>query len=134
MRNVISLMCRFFLALILFCASTVLQAQSSDNPFQPGTTVEQVFTWWTGIYASALMILTRLQAVFFPNAGNFPKTAIRYILIAVVVGILFFTLGFTNAWGTIIGFVGSALVYDKVVDPLSSLPGLGWLKTPKPIS
>jgi hypothetical protein len=133
MKNFISLMSRFCLVLILFCIATAMGAQTPENPFQPGTTVEQVFTWYNGVYAAALMILTRLQAVFFPNAGNVPRVAVRYILIAAVVGILFVTLGFTNAWGLVIGFVGAALAYDKIVDPLSAIPGLGWLKTPKPV-
>lgn len=127
-------MSRFVLVLILFCINTALQAQTPENPFQPGTTVDQVFNWYTGVYMAAVMILTRLQAAFFPTAGNVPRVAIRYILIAAVVGILFFTLGLSNGWSIIIGFVSSALAYDKVVDPLSSLPGLAWLKTPKPIS
>lgn len=132
MKNFISLISRFALVLILFCIGTTLGAQTPDNPFHTGTTADQVFNWYTGVYMAAVMILTRLQAVFFPNSGSLPRTAIRYILIAAVIGILFFTLGFTNAWGVIIGFIGSALAYDKVVDPLSSIPGLGWLKTPKP--
>lgn len=124
---------RFYLVLILFCICTALGAQTPDNPFLPGTTVDAVFTWYNGVYMAAVMVLTRLQAVFFPNAGNVPRTAVRYILIAAVVGILFFTLGFSNALGLVIGFVGSALAYDKIVDPLSTITGLGWLKTPKPV-
>lgn len=124
---------RILTTLILLFFATALFCQTPDNPFEPGTTVEQVFTWWTGVYMGALMLLTRLQAAFFPKAGALPKTALRYVLIAAVVGILFVTLGFTNAWGIIIGFVGAALSYDKVIDPLSNIPGFQWLKTPKPV-
>lgn len=134
MKNFISLTSRFILALILFCIGTALQAQTPENPFRPGTTSGDVFNWYTGVYMAAIMILTRLQAAFFPKAGNVPRIAVRYILIAAVVGILFVTLGFTDAWGVVIGFVGSALAYDKVIDPISNIPGLSWLKTPKPLS
>ena len=133
MKNYVFLLSRFFLVAVLVCIHTALFAQTPENPFEPGTTVEQVFSWWTGVYMGAVMILTRLQAAFFPNAGAVPKTALRYVLIAAVVGILFVSLGFTNAWGIVIGFVGAALGYDKVVDPLSTITGLKWLKTPKPI-
>lgn len=135
MRNIFKIvtLARFFTALILCVFATAVFGQNADNPFEPGTSVEKVFSWWTAVYGGAVMVLTRLQAAFFPKAGALPKTALRYVLIAAVVGALFLTLGFTNAWGIVIGFVGAALSYDKVIDPLSNIPGFQWLKTPKPV-
>lgn len=127
---------RFLLLMILALLSFpfVCSAQDTGNPFHVGTTVEEVFTWYQGLYMGVIMILTRLQAWLFPNAGSLPRTATRYVLIAAVVGILFVALGWANAWGIVIGFVTSALAYDKAVEPISQLPGLSWLKTPKPIA
>ena len=115
------------ITLLLFFAllGTVAIAQNPDNPFEPGTTVEKVFSWYTAIYSGAIILLTRLQAAFFPKAGSIPRIAVRYILIAAVVGGLFIALGVTNAWGVVVGFLGSALTYDKVLEPLG-------FKTPTP--
>lgn len=123
-----------FMLLIIGGVMYAQNPENPDNPFFPGTSVEQVFNWYTGLYSGLLIVVTRLQATFFPNAGAIPKTATRYLLIAVVIGLLFFTLGFTNAWGTVVGFVISALAYDKVIEPASTLKGLKFLKTPTPVS
>ena len=135
MRNIFKILtpARFLAALLVCLFAPAVFGQNPDNPFEPGTSVEKVFSWWTAVYGGAVMVLTRLQAAFFPKAGALPKTALRYVLIAAVVGALFLTLGFTNAWGIVIGFVGAALSYDKVIDPLSNIPGFQWLKTPKPV-
>ena len=122
MRNLF----KCILLLLLFTLmGTVAIAQNPDNPFEPGTTVEKVFSWYTAIYGAAVILLTRLQAAFFPKAGSVPRIAVRYILIAAVVGGLFIALGVTNAWGVVAGFLGSALTYDKVLEPLG-------FKTPTP--
>lgn len=115
------------ITLLLFFAllGTVVIAQNPDNPFETGTTVEKVFSWYTAIYGAAIILLTRLQAAFFPKAGSIPRIAVRYVLIAAVVGGLFIALGVTNAWGVVVGFLGSALTYDKVLEPLG-------FKTPSP--
>lgn len=115
------------ITLLLFFAliGTVAIAQNPENPFEPGTTVEKVFSWYTAIYGAAIILLTRLQAAFFPKAGSIPRIAVRYVLIAAVVGGLFIALGVTNAWGVVVGFLVSALTYDKVLEPLG-------FKTPSP--
>lgn len=130
-RTLRSVFLMLFLGALLFIP--VAGAQSPDNPFHTGTTSGEVFTWYTGLYSGVIMLLTRLQAAFFPNAGLIPKTATRYLLIAGVVGVLFVVLGFTNAWGVVVGFVVSALAYDKVVEPASGFKLLSFLKTPKPV-
>ena len=133
MRNIIQTLSRFSLLVLLLFIGASLSAQTPDNPFHTGTSADEVFSWYTGLYSGALIVLTRLQAVLFPRAGSVPKVGLRYIIIAAVVGALFITLGFTNAWGIVIGFVGAALSYDKGIEPLSSISWLSWLKTPKPV-
>lgn len=118
---------RFLLAVVLVAlAGTMAIAQEPDNPFHQGTSVSEVFNWYTVVYGAAVTILTRLQAVLFPKAGNVPRLAVRYLIVAAVVGGLFLALGVSNAWGIAIGFLGTALTYDKFLEPL------GILKTPKP--
>lgn len=121
-----------FLGVLLFLP-VIVCAQTPDNPFYVGTSVEEVFNWYTALYSGVIIALTRLQAAFFPNAGALPRTATRYVLIAGVVGVLFVVLGFTNAWGIVIGFVGSALTYDKLLEPLSNFKVFSFLKTPSPV-
>ncbi len=111
------------LAILLPCLASA--QTTTDNPFHPGTTVGEVMTWYTALYGAALIVLTRVQAILFPKAGAVPSVALRYLIIAACVGGLFIALGFANAWSIVIGFVGSALAYDKVLQPLG-------FKTPKP--
>lgn len=130
MQKLLFTLTRFSLALFLIALfGTILAAQTPenpDNPFTHGTSLEKVFSWYTVIYGAAITLLTRLQAAFFPNAGSVPKVAVRYILIAAVVGGLFIAMGFSNGWGIAVGFIGAALTYDKVLVPLNVL------KTPTP--
>ena len=118
---------RLLLAVVLVAlAGTMAMAQEPDNPFHQGTSVSEVFNWYTVVYGAAVTLITRVQAVLFPKAGSIPRVAVRYIIVAAVVGGLFLALGVSNAWGIAVGFLGSALTYDKVLEPL------GVLKTPKP--
>lgn len=118
---------RLLLAVVLVAlAGTMAMAQEPDNPFHQGTSVSEVFNWYTVVYGAAVTLITRVQAVLFTKAGSIPRVAVRYIIVAAVVGGLFLALGVSNAWGIAVGFLGSALTYDKVLEPL------GVLKTPKP--
>jgi cytochrome bd-type quinol oxidase subunit 2 len=123
----------FRLAAVLVCVLVamvltplVLGAQTPENPFVPGTTADKVFNWYTVLYGAVITVATYVQGAFFPRAGAIPKVAVRYILIAVVAAALFITLGWANALSIFIGFIGSALTYDKLLVPIG-------IKTPKPI-
>lgn len=111
---------------MLSVCALVAQTVSSDNPFDPGTTATKVFDWYVVVYGAVVTLLTRLQAVFFPKAGSVPSVAVRYIIIAACVAGIFIAVGLTNGIGVVIGFLGSALTYDKVLVPL------GVMKTPAP--
>ena len=100
-------------------------AQTPENPFEPGTTVDQVFNWFTVAYGAVITIFTYVQGAFFKKSGAVPKTAVRYVIIAVVAAALFLTMGWANALQIFIGFIGAALSYDKILSPLG-------LKTPTP--
>lgn len=104
----------------------IVTAQNPADPFEVGTTVDAVFNWYTALYGAMVTVFTYLQGAFFPRAGIVPKVAVRFILIAVVAAALFLSLGWANALGVFIGFIGSALTYDKVLSPLG-------ITTPKPI-
>lgn len=115
------------LPVLMLAYSVQLLAQDTlpESPFHPGTTGSEVFTWYTALYGAVITALTYVQGWLFPNAGSIPKTAVRYVLIAAVTAGIFITLGFSNGLGAFVGFIGSALVYDKVLAPLG-------LKTPSP--
>lgn len=114
------------LVTIAGAAPLFAQAATPENPFHQGTTVEEVFNWYTGVYGVVTMALTYLQGLFFKNAGTVPQTAVRYILVAAIVGGIFIALGWANGWQVAIGFLTSAVFYDKVLKPLG-------LKTPTPL-
>jgi hypothetical protein len=132
MQNLITLLVRgAILFLLMLCAAlvfgqdTIPPTPTAENPFVKGTNVQLVLTWYDAVYSGLIMALTYIQGAFFPKAGSIPKVAVRYILIAAVVGILFVVLGFSDAWGVVIGFVGSSLAYDKILKPIG-------LSTPQP--
>lgn len=111
--------------ILLFFAATMAVCQTTTNPFEPGTTVEQVFSWYQALYMAVITVITYLQGTFFKKSTWIPNTAVRYVLIAVVAGALFIGLGWANALSIFIGFIGAALTYDKVLKPFG-------LVTPKP--
>ena len=117
MKN-LKFLLRFSALLVLCLVASKLSAQTPENPFETGTNAGAVFTWYTALYGGVVTALTYLQAAFFPKAGAVPKTAVRYILIAGVTAAIFITLGLSNGLGVFIGFIGSALTYDKVLAPL----------------
>lgn len=119
----------FLLPVLLLAYSVQLLAQDTlpESPFHPGATGAEIFTWYTALYGAVVTALTYVQGWLFPKAGSIPKTAVRYVLIAAVTAGIFITLGFSNGLGAFVGFIGSALVYDKVLSPLG-------LKTPTPIA
>lgn len=108
------------LPVMLLLAAVRLAAQDTlpENPFHPGTTGSEVFTWYTALYGAVVTTVTYLQGWLFPKAGMIPKTAVRYVLIAVVTAGIFISLGFTTGLGAFVGFIGAALTYDKVLSPL----------------
>jgi len=111
------------MSLMLFLVLSSAFAQEpivSDNPFHQGTTSGEVFNWYTGVYSAIVILLTYIQGVIKSPFLAKIKPAVKYIVIAVVVGLLFYTLGWLNAIGIVIAFVSSALAYDKVLKP----PGL----------
>ena len=113
---------RFFAFLLFLVVASILSAQNPDeptNPFYPGTTSGQVFDWWTGLYAALVSAITYIQGVFFKNSklGKL-NTSLKYLTIAAVVAALFMSMGWLNAVQVLIGFVGSAIGYDKVLKPL----------------
>lgn len=118
---------RILTLLILLFAGTALICQTPSDPFQIGTTSEQVFTWYTAIYGAVITAVTYVQGAFFKNSKWIPNTAVRYILIAVVAAALFLSLGWINAIQVFIGFIGAAITYDKILSPLG-------LKTPKKVA
>lgn len=110
-----------FLAIVqtLFCQTEVTP---QENPFSSS---DKAFSWYTAVYSAAITLLTYVQAWLFPNAGKGPTTVLRWVIIAAVVGGIFISLGLTNGLGVFLGFIGSALTYDKVLQPL----GLSTTKT-----
>lgn len=108
------------LALLLLVLSTAFAQEPvvADNPFHQGTTTGEVFNWFTGVYSAIILLLTYIQGVIKSPFLAKIKPAVKYISIAAVVGLLFYSLGWLNALGIVIGFVSSALAYDKVLKPL----------------
>lgn len=110
--------------LMLVVASALAQSPTPvENPFEPGTSVSQVFNWFTVIYGSVITLLTYLQGAIKSPFLAKVKTPVKYLIIAGVVAALFLTQGWANALGIVIGFVGSAITYDKVLVPLGLKTG-----------
>lgn len=119
---------RILTVLILLTFSVTMaicQTPVEVNPFDPGTTVDQVFSWYTALYGAVITVITYIQGAFFKKSTWIPNTAVRYVLIAVVAGALFISLGWANALSVFLGFIGAALTYDKILKPFG-------LATPKP--
>jgi len=107
-----------FLVVVVAYATAVAQDPASTNPFEPGTTVSRVLDWYTGVYSAIIILLTYIQGVIKSPFLARVKTPIKYIVIAGAVAGLFLTLGWLNAVGIVIGFVGSALTYDMILEPM----------------
>lgn len=114
------------MSLMLFLVLSSAFAQEpiiSDNPFHQGATSGEVFNWYTGVYSAIIILLTYIQGVIKSQFLAKIKTPVKYIIIAGIVAALFLTLGWVNALGIVIGFVGSAITYDKVLAPIGLKTG-----------
>lgn len=129
MKNLLKLSLQQVLTLLilLFFGTALICQTPTPGPFEPGTTAQDVFNWYTAIYGAVITAITYIQGAFFKKSTWMPNTAVRYVLIAVVAAALFLSLGWVNAIQVFIGFIGAALTYDKVLKPLG-------LVTPKPAS
>lgn len=127
MKNYITLIRSCLVLFLIAFAGTVLISQSVESPFDPGSTSEEVFSWYTALYGAVITVITYLQGVLFKKSRWIPNTAVRYVLIAAVAAGLFLSMNWVNAIQVFVGFIGAAMVYDKILSPLG-------MKTPKPIA
>jgi len=125
MKNYIFRSFLAFSVILLAVIVAVAQATTETGPFDPGTTPQNIFNWYTGIYGAVITAATYIQGAFFKNApwANKINTGAKFLLIAVVTAALFLSFNWTTAISLFIGFIGAALTYDKVLAPLG-------LKTP----
>lgn len=121
-QNILLYLIRYSMVLLLICIAYLLHTQTvstaPENPFHPGTTSGEVFTWYTALYTALVTVLTYVQGWLFPNAGAAPQTVLRWVIIAVITAGIFIALGLANGFQVFMGFIASALAYDKVLKPL----------------
>ena len=123
-QKILLYLIRFSMFTLLMAFYQILNAQTATdttatgNPFHPGTTGDEVFTWYSGIYAALITVLTYIQGALFPNAGVGPKTVLRWLIIAGVSAGIFIAVGWANGIQVFMGFIASALLYDKGLKPL----------------
>lgn len=121
-QKILLTLMRFSLFLLLMAFYQVTQAQTitqtPENPFHPGTTGQEVFTWYSGLYALLITAFTYIQGALFPNASTSVPTVLRWVIIAGVIAAIFISLGWANGLQVFLGFIASALSYDKVLKPL----------------
>lgn len=126
MRNyILKFVLLLLLSLLFSCTAMIAQTITQAGAFDPGTTAQDVFNWYTALYGAVITAITYIQGAFFKKSTWLPNVAVRYILIAIVAGALFISLGWVNALQVFIGFIGAAITYDKVLSPLG-------LKTQRP--
>lgn len=123
MKNLRIIKFLFLFAVLLMALINQLAAQNPTTittapAVSPFTSAESAFNWYTAVYTALITALTYIQGWLFPNAGGTPKTVLRWVLIAGVTGGIFIALGLTNGLGVFLGFIGSAIAYDKILQPL----------------
>jgi hypothetical protein len=125
MKNYIFRLCLAVFVILFASIIAMAQAVTETGPFDPGTTPDKIFTWYTGAYGALITLVTYVQGAFFKNApwANKINTGAKFLLISVVTAALFLSFNWATAISLFIGFIGAALTYDKVLLPLG-------LKTP----
>ncbi|RMH17332.1 MAG: hypothetical protein D6698_08470 [Gammaproteobacteria bacterium] len=120
-----------FLALIFAALAVFAQAVAPDTIpaipdilISPDTTITDLLNYQTALYSSIVVLLTYASAFIKPLANLIPKLPLRVIVIATVVGLVFYNIGIADGWQLVIGYLLATLGYDKGLEPLG-------LKTPK---
>lgn len=70
------------------------------------------------IYMAAISIVTYL-ASFFPQIRNIlPDVKLRALVIAAIVGVIFYFSDLQDGFWLLLEFLGSGVLYDKVMQPI----------------
>lgn len=114
---------KFFFSLIflLTFSAVMVSAQAvveAGHPFKPGVTLDQLLSWQTGLAAVLMSLLTYI-APFLP-VSFLQKAApvVKYVTVAVTVGLLLLFLGVANGWQLALSFLLSSIFYSNVLSPL----------------
>lgn len=119
----------FLLAALLFSAVWAI-AQEGEPIVPPpfptdpeGLNLEFLMGWTEALYGAALVGVSYLSAKI-PGINKIPKTAWRVAVIALVLGMVFLTVGKAAPLALLFSYLGATSLYDLILSLIK--------KTPKP--
>lgn len=119
----------FLLASMLLCAVWAI-AQEGEPIVPPpfpadpsGLNLEFLLQWTDALYASLLVGVSYLSAKI-PGINKIPKTAWRVAVIALVLAMIFLTVGKGAPLALLFSYLGATSLYDLILSLIK--------KTPKP--